>query len=125
MEFPSTMGRKSTVPYGLYRMHGFISAVDAAKTGFSEDDLNLLWEALLNAFEHDRSAARGEMNPRKLIVFKHESHLGNARAGELFERVIIEKKKGSNEPPRSWNDYEVKPIDPKGMPPGITLVVKL
>src|SRR3972149_1996001 len=67
-EYASTMGRKSTVPYGLYRMHGFVSAVDAAKTGFSEDDLYLLWEGLLNAFEHDRSAARGEMNPRKLIV---------------------------------------------------------
>lgn len=121
MEFPSTMGRKSTVPYGLYRMHGFISAVDAAKTGFSEDDLDLLWEALLNAFEHDRSAARGEMNPRKLIVFKHNSHLGNARAGELFERVTVEKK---NELPRAWADYEVK-IRREQLPNGITLEEKL
>jgi CRISPR-associated protein Csd2 len=103
-EYASTMGRKSTVPYALYRMHGFVSAVDAVKTGFSEDDLKLLWEALLNAFEHDRSAARGEMNPRKLIVFKHDSHLGNARAGELFEQVEIKKK---NDLPRSYADYEV------------------
>lgn len=123
MEYPSTMGRKSTVPYGVYRMHGFVSAVDAAKTGFSEDDLGLLWEALLNAFEHDRSAARGEMNPRKLIVFKHESHLGNARAGELFERVKVERKKGI-ELPRVWNDYEVA-IQCEKMPRGVTLDEKL
>lgn len=122
-EFASTMGRKSTVPYGLYRMHGFISAVDAIKTGFSEEDLNLLWEALLNAFEHDRSAARGEMNPRKLIVFKHDSHLGNARAGELFDRVNVEKKKGV-ELPRAWSDYEVT-INKSSMPKGIVLDEKL
>jgi CRISPR-associated protein Csd2 len=124
MEFPSTMGRKSTVPYALYRMHGFVSAVDAAKTGFSEDDLNLLWEGLLNAFEHDRSAARGEMNPRKLIVFKHDSHLGNARAGELFERVDVKKKETSKEPPRSWNDYEVS-IRQEKLPKGVALEIKL
>lgn len=124
-EFASTIGRKSTVPYALYRMHGFVSAVDAVKTGFSEDDLNLLWESLVNAFEHDRSAARGEMNPRKLIVFKHDSHLGKARSGELFELVKINKKEGGNEPPRSWNDYEVLPIDPKILPTGITLIEKL
>jgi len=120
-EHASTFGRKSTVPYGLYRMHGFVSAVDAAKTGFSEDDLSLLWEALLNAFEHDRSAARGEMNPRKLLVFKHDSHLGNARAGELFERVEIKKKNGL---PRSWNDYEVI-IRRDKLPKGVTLEEKL
>jgi CRISPR-associated protein Csd2 len=122
-EFASTMGRKSTVPYGLYRMHGFVSAVDAAKTGFSEDDLTLLWESLLNAFEHDRSAARGEMNPRKLIVFKHDSHLGNARAGELFDRVNVEKKKGV-ELPRAWSDYEVT-INKGNIPKGIALDEKL
>jgi CRISPR-associated protein Csd2 len=122
-EFASTMGRKSTVPYGLYRMHGFVSAADAAKTGFSEDDLNLLWEAILNAFEHDRSAARGEMNPRKLIAFKHDSHLGNARAGELFERVKVEKKKGI-ELPRSWADYEVT-IQRDKLPKGVTLEERL
>jgi CRISPR-associated protein Csd2 len=122
-EFASTMGRKATVPYGLYRMHGFISAVDAAKTGFSEDDLSLLWEALLNAFEHDRSAARGEMNPRKLIVFKHDSHLGNARAGELFEKVTVEKKKDVLLP-RSFSDYDVT-IQKDKLPKGITLEEKL
>jgi CRISPR-associated protein Csd2 len=120
-EFASTFGRKSTVPYGLYRMHGFVSTVDAVKTGFSEDDLNLLWEALLNAFEHDRSAARGEMNPRKLIVFKHESHLGNARAGELFERITITKKTAL---PRAWIDYEVL-VQQEKLPNGVTLDIKL
>lgn len=122
-QFASTMGRKSTVPYALYRMHGFVSAPDAAKSGFSEDDLKLLWEALLNAFEHDRSAARGEMNPRKLIVFKHEDHLGKARSGELFERVAVEKKEGV-ELPRSWSDYKVT-IQQEKLPKGITLEEKL
>ncbi len=103
-EHASTFGRKSTVPYALYRMHGFISAVDAQKTGFSEDDLKLLWEALLNAFEHDRAAARGEMNPRKLIAFKHGNHLGNARSGELFEKIAINK---NADLPREWKDYDV------------------
>lgn len=120
-EFASTMGRKSTVPYGLYRMHGYVSAVDAVKTGFSDDDLSLLWEALLNAFEHDRSAARGEMNPRKLIVFKHDSHLGNARAGELFERVEIKKKNGL---PRAYGDYEVA-LRKDNLPKGVTIEEKL
>ncbi len=119
-ESASTFGRKATVPYALYRMHGFISAVDAQKTGFSENDLELLWEALLNAFEHDRAAARGEMNPRKLIIFKHNSHLGNARSGELFDKIKIEKK---TELPRSWNDYSV--VIDNSMPEGIELVEKL
>ena len=122
-EYASTMGRKATIPYALYCMHGFVSAVDAAKTGFSDDDLSLLWEALLNAFEHDRSAARGEMNPRKLLVFKHESHLGNARAGELFERVQVAKREGVTLP-RSWTDYEVK-IKKGDLPKGISLEEKL
>ena len=111
-EHSSTFGRKATVPYALYRMHGFISAVDAQRTGFSEKDLDLLWESLSNAFEHDRAAARGEMNPRKLIIFKHESHLGNARSGQLFDLVQI--KPCDQNPPRGWNDYEdgvTAPID--------------
>lgn len=120
-EFASTMGRKHTVPYGLYRMHGFVSAADAVKTGFSQDDLNVLWEALLNAFEHDRSAARGEMNPRKLIVFKHDSHLGNARSGELFELVNVQKKADL---PRCWSDYEVT-IQHDKLPKGVSLEEKL
>lgn len=117
----STFGRKATVPYALYRMHGFISTVDAIKTGFSETDIELLWEALLNAFEHDRSAARGEMNPRKLIVFKHQSHLGNARSGELFERVIIAK---NSELPRKWADYSVS-INHANLPTGVDIIEKL
>lgn len=117
-ENASTFGRKSTVPYAMYRMHGFISAVDAVKTGFSTDDLSLLWESLLNAFEHDRAAARGEMTSRKLIVFKHNSHLGNARSGELFERIKIQKK---TELPRDWSDYDVK-IDNGNIPAGIEII---
>lgn len=116
-ENASTFGRKSTVPYALYKMHGFISAVDAQKSGFSEDDLKLLWEALLNAFEHDRAAARGEMNPRKLIVFKHNSHLGNARSGVLFDKVDISK---NVDLPREWKDYTVM-ID-KTIPKGVELI---
>ena len=102
----NTMGNKNTVSYGLYRMHGFISATDAAKTGFSEEDKELLFEAIINAFENDHAAARGEMNPRALIVFKHESPLGNARAGQLFDLVKVEKKEGI-EYPRSFGDYIV------------------
>lgn len=120
-EHASTFGRKATVPYALYRMHGFISAVDAVKTGFSGADLDLLWESLLNAFEHDRSAARGEMNPRKLIVFKHESHLGNARSGELFERITITK---TADLPREWKDYTIT-INRENMPKGVSIEEKL
>ncbi|MBN2143766.1 MAG: type I-C CRISPR-associated protein Cas7/Csd2 [Candidatus Aureabacteria bacterium] len=120
-EHASTFGRKATVPYALYRMHGFISAVDAQKTGFSENDLNLLWEALLNAFEHDRAAARGEMNPRKLVVFKHGSHLGNARSGELFDRVVIKK---TADLPREWKDYSVE-VKKDKLPNGIEIIEKL
>ncbi|MGA2142047.1 MAG: type I-C CRISPR-associated protein Cas7/Csd2 [Brevinematales bacterium] len=120
-EFASTFGRKSTIPYALYRMHGFISAVDAIKTGFSETDLDLLWESLMNAFEHDRAAARGEMNPRKLIIFKHSNHLGNARSGSLFDRVVIEKK---NDLPRDWKDYSVL-INKESLPNGVEIIEKL
>jgi CRISPR-associated protein Csd2 len=119
----STFGRKSTVPYALYRMHGFISAIDAQKTGFSEDDLELLWDALNNAFEHDRAAARGEMTKRRLIVFKHDSHLGNARSGELFDKVQITKNTNL---PRSWSDYNVSSLDEikKNLPVGIEVFEK-
>lgn len=115
----TTFGNKSTVSYGLYRMHGYISAFDGEKCHFTEDDLNLLWEALANAFEHDHSAARGEMNARALIVFKHESKLGNARSAQLFDLVKIEKKEGVNYP-RSFEDYEVT-IDKKNLPNGVTI----
>lgn len=113
----NTFGNKNTVSYGLYRMHGFISATDAAKTGFSEEDKNLLFEAMINAFENDHAAARGEMNPRVLIVFKHESPLGNARAGQLFELIQVNKKEGVKFP-RSFNDYEVT-IDRDRVPSNI------
>ena len=98
-------GRKATVPYGLYVCHGFVSANLAQQTGFSEDDLNLLWDALRNMFDVDRSAARGLMSAQKLIVFKHDSVLGNAPANKLFDLVKVEKTcKGV---PRSFSDYSV------------------
>jgi CRISPR-associated protein Csd2 len=112
-----TMGRKTTIPYGVYRAHGFVSAHLAAQTGFSEDDLKLLWEALCNMFEHDRSAARGLMSTRKLIVFEHESALGNAHAHALFDRVKI-KRDDETAPPRDFSAYSVA-IDREGLPEGI------
>jgi CRISPR-associated protein Csd2 len=118
-EHASTFGRKSTVPYALYRMHGFISTVDAKRTKFSEEDLKLLWKSLVNAFEHDRAAARGEMNPRKLVVFKHEHHLGNELSGVLFKRVSITKK---SELPRSIEDYSIA-VDKENLPSGIQVKV--
>jgi CRISPR-associated protein Csd2 len=116
-ENASTFGRKAIVPYALYRMHGFISVTDAIKTGFSEEDLELLWEALIHAFEHDRSAARGEMNPRKLFIFKHSSYLGNARSGQLFDLVKIKKLADL---PRDWADYEIN-FDKNTLPKGVSL----
>ncbi|RCK79054.1 MAG: CRISPR-associated protein, Csd2 family [Candidatus Ozemobacter sibiricus] len=101
-----TMGRKNTIPYGLYVAHGFVSPHLAAQTGFSQDDLKLLWEALLNMFEHDRSAARGLMATRKLVIFKHDTALGDAPAHRLFERVKIEKKVAER-PARSFDDYRI------------------
>jgi CRISPR-associated protein Csd2 len=101
-----TMGRKSTVPYGLYRAHGFISSHLARQTGFSEDDLGLLWEALKGMFEHDRSAARGLMSLRRLIVFKHAGELGNAPAHLLFDLVTVGRTDWAR-PPRDFSDYTV------------------
>lgn len=122
LEKERTMGRKFTVPYGLYRAHGFVSAHLAGQTGFDEQDLDLLWEALCNMFDHDRSAARGEMASRGLYVFKHDSHLGNAPAHALFERVRITRKSGV-ETPRSFEDYEVR-VNDTDMPPGVTLMCR-
>ncbi len=119
-----TMGRKFTVPYGLYKAHGFISAPLANQTGFSEEDLDLLWEALKNMFEHDHSAARGFMNTRKLIVFKHNSKMGDAPAHELFERVKITRKTNDEAPARSFSDYEVT-INRDNMPNGVEIIEKL
>ncbi|OHB38235.1 MAG: type I-C CRISPR-associated protein Cas7/Csd2 [Planctomycetes bacterium GWA2_39_15] len=118
-EYASTFGRKTTVPYALYRMHGFISAIDARRTKFSEDDLKLLWKSLINAFENDRAAARGEMNPRKLVVFKHASHLGNELSGRLFERVKVAK---NAELPRGKEDYTIT-VDKEKLPLGIEVKV--
>ena len=116
-EFASTFGRKATVPYALYRMHGFISAVDAKKTKFSDIDIKLLWKSLINAFENDRAAARGEMNPVKLVIFKHESHLGNDLAGRLFKRVSITS---NSELPRKIEDYSII-VNKDNLPAGITV----
>lgn len=113
------MGRKYIVPYGLYRCEGYISANLARKvTGFSEDDLALLWEAILNMFEHDHSAARGKMAVRRLIVFKHESELGNAPAHKLFETVAVSRK-ADVAVARSYADYDVS-IDEAAIPTGVT-----
>ncbi len=100
-----TMGRKFTVPYGLYRAHGFISAHLASQTGFSQEDLDLFWEALVNMFEHDRSAARGLMCSRAVVAFEHQSALGNRPAHELFSRVTAERV--SEGPARSFSDYKI------------------
>ena len=100
-----TMGRKSTVPYGLYMCHGFVSANLAKQTGFSEEDLELFWTALKNMFDCDRSASRGLMSSQKLIVFRHDSELGNVPANKLFDLVKVEKK--TNEPARSFDDYQI------------------
>lgn len=112
-----TMGRKELVPYGLYVAHGFVSPYLARQTGFSHGDLELLWKALEQMFEHDRSAARGEMTTRKLVVFEHESALGNAPAHRLFERLRVDRKDPSK-PPRRYEDYEVT-LDSDKLPQGI------
>jgi len=114
-----TMGRKHTVPYGLYVAHGFVSASLANQTGFGEDDLELLWGALTNMFEHDRSAARGEMSTRGLYVFKHDSILGNAPAHSLFDLVKVSRKKDVAVP-REFGDYVVT-VDESALPQGVAL----
>lgn len=111
-------GRKATVPYGLYVCHGFVSANLAQQTGFSEDDLNLLWDALRNMFDVDRSAARGLMSAQKLIVFKHDSVLGNAPANKLFDLVKVEKV--CSGAPRSFKDYSIT-IDRDHVPVNVTI----
>jgi CRISPR-associated protein Csd2 len=136
-----TMGRKHIVPYALYRVHGYISAPLASHavkgTGFSEDDLELLWQALGNMFDHDRSAARGEMASRKLIVFRHQSALGNAQAQSLFDRVKTQRvhqgaaheigsdayyaNTGNWPPARRWEDYRVTVAD-EGLPAGVEII---
>ncbi len=135
-----TMGRKHIVPYGLYRAHGYVSAClagdDTKGTGFSESDLGLLWTALESMFDHDRSAARGEMNARRLIVFKHESALGNAAAHQLFHRVTVNRIYNGEEidpaerrahelpPARAYSDYRVQ-LDDAQVPSGIEIIDRI
>lgn len=119
----SEMGRKYTIPYGLYQTHGFISAHLAQQTGFNEEDLQLFWEALKNMFDHDHSAARGMMNTRKLFVFKHSSSLGNAPAHQLFDLVKVNRN-DKTRPARSFSDYSViaKSEIEKALPQEIELI---
>lgn len=133
VEKERTMGRKHIVPYGLYMAHGFINAKLAEKTGFSGDDLSLLWDALRDMYDLDRSAARGMMAGRRLIAFKHESALGNAQAHKLFERVTVQRchdgeclpvgdKRTHNWPPaRAFSNYRIE-VDTDDLPSGVTIV---
>ncbi len=128
-----TMGRKHVVPYGLYRAHGFINANLARRTGFSEEDLSLLWDGFRDMFEHDRSAARGMMAARRLIAFRHDSALGNAQAHKLFDRVTVQRDhKGETLPvgddrthnwpvARAFTDYSIR-LDDSDLPDGISIV---
>lgn len=118
-----TMGRKEIVPYALYRCHGFVNANLAKQTGFNDEDLKLLWQSLINLFEHDRSASRGEMSSCKLLVFEHDSALGNAPAARLFERITV-KRKDESKPARAFADYEVT-VNRDGLPAGVKLHEKL
>lgn len=113
------MGRKHIVPYALYKAEGYISANLAKSTGFTEDDLQLFWEAIINMFEHDHSAARGKMAMRKLVVFKHASELGNAPSHKLFELIEVTRK-DQTQPARSYNDYAVQ-VDSANVPEGVTI----
>jgi CRISPR-associated protein Csd2 len=117
-----TMGRKFTIPYGLYRCHGYVNPSLAAQTGFSEEDLNLLWKSLENLFDTDRSASRGQMSARRLILFKHKDALGNAPAHKLFDRVVIQPLR-TDTPARSYVDYESRiSVNREGIPDGIEIV---
>jgi CRISPR-associated protein Csd2 len=118
-----TMGKKQIVPYGLYRVEGYVSANLAKKTtGFSEEDLALLWESLVNMFEHDHSASRGKLSARKLIVFKHDSELGCCQSHILFDKIKVERL-SKDLPPRSFNDYKVTVA--KDVPKGVEVIEKL
>lgn len=122
LEKERTMGRKHIVPYGLYVAQGFVSAPLAEKTGFAEEDLELLWDALINMFENDRSAARGLMSSQKLFVFKHRDKLGNSPAHKLFDLIEIKRKDGSEGPARSFKDYIVTV---GAAPDGVEIIEKL
>ncbi|MEL7498741.1 MAG: type I-C CRISPR-associated protein Cas7/Csd2 [Planctomycetota bacterium] len=118
-----TMGRKFTVPYGLYRCHGFVNPFFAKQTGFSDDDLELFWKSLANMFELDRSASRGQMAPQKLVVFQHKDSLGNAPAHELQSRVTV-RLKDETTSARSVVDYEIS-IDESDLPAGVSIQQKI
>ncbi|MDD4592097.1 MAG: type I-C CRISPR-associated protein Cas7/Csd2 [Parabacteroides sp.] len=115
-----TMGRKFTVPYGLYRAYGFISAPFANQTGFSEEDLELLWESLVNMFEHDHSAARGLMGTRKLIIFEHLSKMGDVPVQQLFDAVTV-KRNDESKPARDFSDYIIS-IDKNMIPQTVSII---
>ena len=119
-----TMGRKHIIPYALYRVEGYLSAHLAAQTGFSEEDLELLWDSLINMFDHDHSAARGKMNARKLIVFKHDSTLGNAPAHKLFDLITVKRATAESIPARAFSAYNVT-INRDNMPEGVILEEKI
>ena len=121
VEKEKTMGRKQYVPYGLYRAERFISAALAEKTGFSQEDLDLFFEALMNMFEHDRSAARGLMASRKLFAFKHESKLGNAPAHKLFDAVSVKRLIEDGAEARAFSDYEIV-VGRAAIPEGVELL---
>lgn len=123
LEKERTMGRKSIIPYGLYRAEGYISAHFAEKTGFSEEDLDILWESLINMWDHDHSAARGKMNARRLFVFKHNSKLGNAPAHKLFDSITVNRIEDEG-PARSYKDYKVA-LNSSEMPDGVEVMEKL
>lgn len=115
------MGNKSVIPYALYRMNGHVSAALSKTTGLSEEDLEVLWNALLHMFEEDRSAARGEMEMRGLYIFRHDSALGNARFSDLASKIRVELKDGISAP-RKFEDYNL--IVDKDMPEGVSLIIK-
>jgi len=123
IEKERTMGRKHIVPYALYRAEGYVSAPLAAQTGFSQDDLDLLWEALENMFEHDRSASRGKMATRRLIVFEHSTKLGNVHAHELFNNVKV-RRLDDGGPARAFSDYVVE-IQKDSIPPSVRLIERV
>ncbi len=122
LEKERTMGRKHIIPYGLYLAKGFVSAPLAEKTGFDDQDLELLWDALINMFEHDRSAARGVMSSQKLFVFKHKEKLGNAPAHKLFDLIQVNRNENKEGPARNFSDYD---ITVGKMPDGVELIEKI
>jgi len=122
-ESSSKMGRKHIVPYALYKTEGYVSANIAKRTGFSEEDLELLWDAVINMFEHDHAAARGKMAVRRLIIFKHDSELGNTQSHKLFDMIKV-KRINEEKPARSYSDYDVC-IDETNLPDGVSVIDKL